>query len=122
QLQRANHAGVKVSDEMVNTALQDVAKRNGMTLTQLPEALARQGADYAEYRDEIRKEMMLQMLRQRDVLQHISVTPREIDQFLERQGEAPPGGNATHLAPLLLSVGQEASPGQQEAAAKRAQE
>ena len=82
QLQRANHAGVKVSDEMLNTALQDVAKRNGMALTQLPEALARTGVDYAEYRDEIRKEMMLQMLRQRDVLQHISVTPREIDQFL----------------------------------------
>ncbi|MGN6451512.1 MAG: SurA N-terminal domain-containing protein, partial [Steroidobacteraceae bacterium] len=36
QLQRANHAGVKVSDEMLNAALQDVAKRNGLTLTQLP--------------------------------------------------------------------------------------
>src|ERR1700757_2649753 len=47
QVQRANHAGVKVSDEMLNAALQDVAKRNGMTLTQLPEALARQGVDYA---------------------------------------------------------------------------
>jgi peptidyl-prolyl cis-trans isomerase SurA len=122
QLQRANHAGVKVSDEMVNTALQDVAKRNGMTLTQLPEALARQGVDYAEYRDEIRKEMMLQMLRQRDVLQHISVTPREIDQFLERQAKAPSERNEYNVSHILIAVGQEASPGQQEAAAKRAQE
>src|SRR5579864_6345747 len=74
QMQRANHAGVKVSDEMLNSALQDVAKRNNLTLTQLPEALKQQGVDYAEYRDDIRKEMILQLLRQRDVLQHISVT------------------------------------------------
>src|SRR5215472_3152775 len=40
QLQRANHAGVKVSDEQLNLALQDVAKRNNITLSQLPDALA----------------------------------------------------------------------------------
>src|SRR5499427_7827266 len=122
QLQRANHAGVKISDEMLNAALQDVAKRNGLTLTQLPEALGRQGVDYAEYRDEIRKEMMLQMLRQRDVLQHISVTPREIDQFLDKQGKAPSERNEYNVSHILIAVGQEASAGQQEAAAKRAQE
>ena len=122
QLQRANHAGVKVSDEMLNAALQDVAKRNGMALTQLPDALKQQGIDYTEYRDEIRKEMMLQMLRQRDVLQHISVTPREIDQFLDRQARAPSERNEYNVSHILIAVGQESSPMQQEAAAKRAQE
>jgi len=122
QMQRANHAGVKVSDEMLNSALQDVAKRNNLTLTQLPDALKQQGVDYAEYRDEIRKEMMLQMLRQRDVLQHISVTSREIDQFLEKQSKAPSERNEYNVSHILIAVGQEASPGQQEAAAKRAQE
>jgi peptidyl-prolyl cis-trans isomerase SurA len=122
QLQRANHAGVKVSDEMLNTALQDVARRNNLTLTQLPEALGRQGVDYAQYREEIRKEMMLQMLRQRDVLQHISVTPREIDQFLDKQAKAPSERNEYNVSHILIAVGQEASPGQQEAAAHRAQE
>jgi len=122
EVQRANHAGVKVSDEMLNAALQDVAKRNGITLTQLPDALKQQGVDYAEYRDEIRKEMMLQLLRQRDVLQHISVTPREIDQFLEKQAKAPSENNEYNVSHILIAVGQEASPGQQEAAAKRAQD
>ena len=63
QAQRANHAGVKVSDEMLNSALQDVAKRNGLSLTQLPDTLKQQGIDYVEYREDIRKEMMLQLLR-----------------------------------------------------------
>src|SRR6516165_4394320 len=77
QVQRANHAGVKVSDEQLNQALQDVAKRNNLTLSQLPDALAQQGIDYTSYREELRKEITLSLLRQRDVLQHISVTPRE---------------------------------------------
>src|SRR6516165_3105719 len=46
QVQRATHAGVKISDEQVNAALSDVAKRNGLTLSQLPEELAKQGIDY----------------------------------------------------------------------------
>jgi len=122
QVQRANHAGVKVSDEMLNTALQDVAKRNGLSFTQLPEALKQQGVDYADYREEIRREMMLQMLRQRDVLQHISVTPREIDQFLDKQAKTPSERNEYNVSHILIAVGQEASPAQREAAAKRAQE
>jgi len=120
QVQRANHAGVKVSDEMLNSALQDVAKRNGLTFTQLPDTLKQQGIDYAEYREDIRKEMMLQLLRQRDVLQHISVTPREIDQFLDKQAKTPSERNEYNVSHILIAVGQEASPAQQDAAAKRA--
>ncbi len=122
QLQRATKAGVKVSDDNVNAALQDVAKRNGMTLTQLPEALAKQGIDYANYREEIRKEITLQLLRQRDVLQHISVTPREIDQFLEKQAKTPSEHNEYNVSHILIAVGQEATPAQLETAAKRADE
>ena len=120
QVQRANKAGVKVSDENVNAALQDVAKRNGMTLTQLPEALARQGVDYPTYREEIRREIMLQMLRQRDVLQHIAVTPREIDQFMEKQAKTPSARDEFNVSHILIAVGQEATQAQLDAAAKRA--
>src|SRR5256885_2547272 len=46
QMQRANRAGVKVSDETVNAALVDVAKRNGLTLSQLPDALAKRSEEH----------------------------------------------------------------------------
>jgi peptidyl-prolyl cis-trans isomerase SurA len=120
QVQRAGKAGVKVSDENVNAALQDVAKRNGMTLTQLPEALARQGVDYPTYREEIRREIMLQMLRQRDVLQHIAVTPREIDQFLDKQSKTPSARDEYNVSHILIAIGQEATQAQLDAAAKKA--
>lgn len=122
QVQHASKAGVKVSDENVNAALQDVAKRNGMTLTQLPEALAKQGVDYAAYREEVRREITLQLLRQRDVLQHISVTPREIDQFLEKQAKTPSERNEYNVSHILIAIGQEATQAQIDAATKRATE
>jgi peptidyl-prolyl cis-trans isomerase SurA len=122
ELQRATHAGVKVTDEMLNSALQDVAKRNNMTLSQLPSALAQQGVDYPSYRDDIRKEITITLLRQRDVLQHISVTPREIDQFLEKQARMPSERSEYNVSHILIAVGQEASAAQLDAAAKRAQE
>ena len=98
QVQSANNAGVKVSDENVNTALEDSRKRNGMTLSQLPEALAKQGIDYSTYREEIRREIILNLLRQRDVLQHINVTPREIDLFLDKQAKTPSAQRVQRLA------------------------
>src|SRR5215472_10143151 len=112
QMQRANHAGVKVPDDMLNAALQDVAKRNNISLSQLPEALAQQGIDYASYREDIRKEITLSLLRQRDVLQHISVTPREIDQYIEKQAKMPSEHNEYNVSHILIAVGQEATPAQ----------
>jgi peptidyl-prolyl cis-trans isomerase SurA len=120
QLQRANHDGIKVADETLNSALQDIAKRNNLTLSQLPDALASQGVDYPSYRDELRKEITLSMLRQRDVLDRISVTPKEIDQYLEKQAKMPSQNNEYNVSHILIAVPQEATPAQIDQAAKRA--
>ena len=110
ELQHAGRAGVKVTDEMLNNELADVAKRNNMTLSQLPDALSHQGIDYPSYREDIRKEITLTLLRQRDVLQHISITPREIDQFLDKQARTPSESNEYNVSHILIAVGQEATP------------
>jgi peptidyl-prolyl cis-trans isomerase SurA len=120
ELQRANHVGVKVSDDTLNAALQDVAKRNNLTLSQLPDALAGQGIDYAAYREDLRKEITLSMLRQRDVLEHISVTSKEIDQYLDKQAQTPSAENEYNVSHILIAVPQEASTEQVDDAAKRA--
>jgi peptidyl-prolyl cis-trans isomerase SurA len=122
QMQRANRAGLNVTDEMVNNALKDVANRNGIPLPQLPQVLASQGVNYAAYRDSLRKEITLSMLRQRDVLARIVVTPREIDQYLERQKNAPSESTAYNLSHILIAVPQAATPEQLAAAEKRAED
>lgn len=85
QMQRAGRLGVQVPDEMLNEALRDVAQRNGIAFEQMPATLAAQGIDYATYREEMRREITMSMLRQRDVIPRIYVSPRELDQALERQ-------------------------------------
>ncbi len=122
EMQQAAHADIKVSDEQLNDALQEVAQRNGMTLSQLPDALAAQGVDYASYRDSVRKELALTLLRQRDVLQHITVTSREIDQYLEREEKHPSDTTEYDLSHILIAVPENATPEQIEQAAKRAQD
>jgi peptidyl-prolyl cis-trans isomerase SurA len=122
QAQRANKAGLKVPDETLNTALTDVAQRNGIPLSQLPEALHQQGIDYAAYREDMRKELTLGLLRQRDVLQRISITPREIDQYLDKEAKTPSADQEYNVSHILIAVPQEATPTQLDEAAKRAQE
>ena len=121
QWQRARRVGIKVSDEMVNEALQDVASRNKMTLSQLPEALEAQGVNYAMYRESLRKEIALSLLRQRDVISHIVVTPREIEQYLAH--EAKSGESVEfNVSHILLSLPLGASPDQIEKVTERARE
>jgi peptidyl-prolyl cis-trans isomerase SurA len=120
QMQRADKAGLKVPDEALNSAMQDVAQRNNIPLSQLPEALAAQGIDYASYRDAMRKELTLSLLRQRDVIQRISVTPREIDQYLDKQKNAPEQSGEYNVSHILIAVPQAATPEQLDAADKRA--
>lgn len=120
QIQRADRAGLKVSDETLNNAMTEVAQRNGISLQQLPQALASQGLDYASYRDSLRRELTLRLLQQRDVVQRINVTPREIDQYLERQARHPSANAEYNVSHILIAVPQEATTAQLEAAQKKA--
>ena len=122
QMQRANRAGIKVSDETLNNALRDVAEQNKIALADLPAALSSQGIDYASYREGLRKELAMQILRQRDVIGRINVSPREIDQFLERQKKMPSESNEYNVSHILIAVPQAATPEELEQAGKRADE
>ena len=120
EMQRADRAGIKVSDETLNNAMTEVAQRNGISLQQLPQALAAQGVDYGSYRDSMRRELTLRLLQQRDVITKISITPREIDQYLDRQTHHPSANAEYNVSHILIAVPQEATTAQLEAAQKKA--
>ncbi len=104
QVQRANRLGVQVSDETLNEALRDVAKRNNIPFEQMPAALEQQGIDYATYREEMRREITLTLLRQRDVYPRIYVSPRELDQALERDSGQANTNTEYDVSHILLSL------------------
>lgn len=122
QMQRAGRLGIQVSDDMLNGALADVAERNGMSFADLPRQLEAQGLDYRTYREEIRKQLTLQLLRQRDVLGRINISPRELEQAMARQQNAPDLNSEYNVSHILISVPVTASPEQIQAREARARE
>ena len=104
QLQRAARLEMQVSDEMLNQALNEVAERNNISFADLPAALEAQGIDYRAYREEARREMTLNMLRQRDVMARVYVSPREIDQCVEKRKASPGQNDSYNLGHILIAI------------------
>lgn len=119
QAQHAKRVGLTVSDEQLNSALQEIASRNKIPFDQLPTALAAQGVDYKQYRESMRRELTLSTLRQRDVISHINVSPRELEQFIARQEEAA-ANDEFNVSHILLSLPEAATPQQLENISRKA--
>lgn len=122
QLQRAERLGIKVSDETLNNALANVAQRNNVTLADLPRLLADEGLDYQAYREEMREQITMEQLRQRDVMSRIGVTPREIDEYLARQAGRAAFNMEYDLSQILVAVSPAASPEEVAAAERKVNE
>ena len=121
QAQHAKRVGLTVSDEQLNSALQEIASRNKIPFDQLPTALAAQGVDYKQYRESMRKELTLSTLRQRDVIAHINVSPHDLEQFLTRQ-QTSAANDEFNVSHILLSLPEAATPQQLEDITHKAQD
>jgi peptidyl-prolyl cis-trans isomerase SurA len=104
QMERAERLGIKVPDEAVNQALTEVAARNNIKFADLPAALEAQGLDYRDYRDEVRREMVMTSLRQRDVIARVYVSPREVEQCIAKRTASPDADNEYNLAHILVAI------------------
>jgi peptidyl-prolyl cis-trans isomerase SurA len=104
QLQRAERVGIIVSDDQLNRVLGNLANNLGITLDELPEALAAENLDYTMYRETAREDLMISQLEQRDVMQRISVTPRELDQCLRRLEENQTNQFDYNVSHILISL------------------
>jgi peptidyl-prolyl cis-trans isomerase SurA len=110
QLQRARRIGIRIPDAMLNATLSQVAARNGLTLTQLPQAMAADGIDYANFREEMRNDMVIEALHQRDVVARIQVSEREIERYLERQESSANEQVDYDMSHILVAVPASARP------------
>lgn len=119
QLQRAERVGIQVSDETLNVALANVAERNGISLSDLPQMLAQEGIDYLTYRQEMREQLTIEQLRQRDVIGRISITPRELDEFVEQQAGRAFTNEQFKLSHILVSTSATATPDELVAAERK---
>ena len=120
ELQRAKQIGITVDDLRLNSALDGIAQRNGMSLDQLQQAVSRQGEDWNAYRDSIRKQIIIDELKRREVYERVDITDRDVDEYLKQYMGANTDTTEYHLAQILISVPENATPAQVESAKKRA--
>ncbi|MGV0005727.1 MAG: peptidylprolyl isomerase [Candidatus Porifericomitaceae bacterium WSBS_2022_MAG_OTU9] len=103
QLQLAAVSEIDVQDGAVDAMISDIATRNNVTLAAFRNVLERDGFSFPLFREEIREEMIVRTLRQRQVERQISVSDNEVEFYLntlERQGAT---GKEYRLSHILLS-------------------
>ena len=122
QMQRADRIGIQISDQVLNTALANLAAQNGIPFEQLPQTLAAEGIDYVLYRREMRVQLTLEQLRQIDVVRRISVSPREVEMCIADLEGNVVGNSDYRLSHILISVPESATAEQFAEAEREAQE
>lgn len=111
QLQAARELGIKVDDLAVTQAEHSVAQQNGVSPEELQRRLAADGISLERFREELRSQLVLQRLREREVEARVRVTELDIDQYLQgQQPAANPASTALELAQVLVPVPENAPP------------
>ncbi len=104
QLQLARETGVRVDDATVNAAIARIAEQNGMTLPAFRERLEREGVSFARFREDVRDDITMARLRDREVDSRIQIAEGEIDNFLAAQAGVEAGATEYNIAQILLRV------------------
>jgi peptidyl-prolyl cis-trans isomerase SurA len=123
ELQHARENGIRVSDGEVDASLQQLAVDNKMTLAQFREALQKDGQSFIKFREEVRNDITLKRLRDREIEQRVVVTEGEIDAYLANAKTQGLDKEEYNLSHVLVLVPEQANPAQiaeREARAKQA--
>ncbi len=121
QLQLARSSGLRVDALQLDRAVERIADSNKMTLADFRRTLERDGVSFDGWREEVREQMLLTRLRQREVDDKVQVSDSELDLFLEQMKNRPDSVEY-NLAHILVRVPDQASPERIEAARSRAEE
>lgn len=121
QLDLARRNGIRVDDSSLNQALVNIARQNQMTLDEFSQAVREDGLNWARFREEIRREMVMSQLHQQAVARRIQVTDREVDRFLNSEMGKQLFNAEMHLAHILIEVPDGATPDEVDAAKQEAE-
>lgn len=110
QIQEALHTGIRVDDETLNRTINDIAAHNKLSLAEFRKVLESDNYSYEKFREDIRNEILVSRLVQRQVNNRVTVSPSEIENFLsnmEQQGAIDKEYKISHI---LVAIPQNASP------------
>ncbi len=120
QLQLARETSLRVDDATLTRAIERIASNNRLGVDELRATLERDGVSWSRFRDEIRTEILLTRLREREIDSRIVVTDAEVDNFLANNPDAF-SGEEFEVAHILLRAPEGATPAQIDALRARAE-
>lgn len=109
QVQKAKESGIRIDDLMLDRALGRIAEQNQLTIQQLRDQMEKEGTPFARFREEIRQEITLQRLREREVDNKIQITESEVDNFLAAKTGDQSNQVELNLAQILVRIPENAS-------------
>lgn len=121
QMQAANRLGLSVDDDTVTKAIASIAETNNITLLQLREVLEKDGISFALFREQLREDILINRLKQKEVINRIVITDQDIDNFLAREIGSQRQRAAVHLQHILIATPEGASPEDVQTAKEQAQ-
>jgi peptidyl-prolyl cis-trans isomerase SurA len=122
QLQMAKETGVRVDDGTVNAAIARIAETNGMSLPQFRERLDKEGITFARFREDVRDDIVMNRLRDREVDSKVQIGEGEIDNFLAEKAGVTVNSVEYNIAQILLRVPENANSDAIETVRKRAED
>lgn len=122
QLQFAKDSGLRVDDAELERAIQRIAEQNKLTAPALRTQLERDGVPYTKFREDIRNEIVMTRLREREVDNKLVITESEIDTLLAASENEEMRSDEVELSHILVVVPENASPEQLQARRTRAEE
>lgn len=107
QEQEARRLGLSVDNATLDRAMQSMAEQNKLSLSDFRRQVAAGGVDWVELRESVRRQILLERLREREVLRRINISEQEIEDYLAEQdaNEGHPQYQLEHfVVPLPASV------------------
>lgn len=120
QLQLARETGVRVDDATVNAAMMRIAESNNISVPALRQRLEAEGISFSQFREDVRQDILLNRLREREVDSRLQVSDSEIDNFIADQSGISADAEEINLAQILLRVPENSTPQRLEETRQRA--
>lgn len=120
QLQAAKRQGIKIDDATLARAIGNIAEKNGLTLTELRDTLESEGMDFNSFREDTRERIILARLRTQEVVNRITVTDREVENFINRNLGQLTERSEVQLQHILIATSENAAPEEVQRAKEKA--
>jgi peptidyl-prolyl cis-trans isomerase SurA len=121
-LQFAKDSGVRVDDQTVERTILRIAQENKLSPEEFRKLLEKEKISYAKYREDIRREVTIQRLREREVENKVSVSDAELDNYLATVAVQDGGEAEYKVSHILVTVPEQATPAQIDARRRRAED